>query len=234
MNKTPLPLFAVLLAVGLSACDRVAPLLPNAGCPRDDSYDRTPAFEVTVASVPTVIRHDVDLAGLAKINGTEAVGPDGKLQGLTVVEHQLSYKTGIAVTWKPLGGDPCAWVDKLTVDITPKSVAIFVPSDYPQDSCEYDQILAHERQHEETHRDMLAETAEKMRKALAASDALPARGTPLEVADRTQAEARIEAAVDAITKPVYADFKTELARRQAIIDLPENYRWVTRRCSSWK
>ena len=176
----------------------------------------------------------MDLEGLTKIPGMENLGPGGKLQGLTVVEHKMAYKTGIAVSKHLFGGPECAWIDKLTVDLTPASMTIFVPREYPEDGCESEQILAHERQHEEIHRDTLAEYAEEMRRALTRADWLPARGTPLAVSDRAEAERRVEAMVDKATKPVYARFKATLAERQAVIDVPENYRWVSRRCANWK
>lgn len=225
--------FTSVAALALAACGRGSPASGPA-CPHDPDLGRAAPFEVVVGSVPTVIRHDTDLAGLARVPGTEALGPGGKLQGLTVVEHRLAYRTGIAVTSRLLPGPVCSWIDKLTVDMTPQSLTILVPRDYAEGSCEYEQILAHERLHEEVHRDTLAEYADRMRRALAATAWLPARGTPLAVADRPEAERRVEEMVDKATKPVYAEFQAELKRRQSELDVPENYLWVARRCGHWK
>ncbi|MFI5346683.1 MAG: hypothetical protein ACHQ51_09950 [Elusimicrobiota bacterium] len=225
--------FIALAVLASAGCGRGAPSSGPA-CPHDLALDRAAPIEVVVSSMTTAIRRDVDLAGLNKLPGTEALGPGGKLQGLTVVEHRLAYKTGIALTSPLFGGPACAWVDKLTVNLTPASMTIYVPREYPEDGCEAEQILAHERLHEEAHRDTLTEYADEMRRALSRADWLPARGTPLAVADRAEAERRIESMVDKAAKPVYARFKEELAKRQAVIDDPENYRWVSRRCSNWK
>jgi hypothetical protein len=226
-------LAVALAALAAAACGRGAPVAGPA-CPRDPSYDRVPAFEVVFGTVATSVRHDLGLADLARLPGTEALGPGGKLQGLTVAEHQLAYKSGVAVTSKLFGGPECAWIEKLTVDVTPRSMTIYVPSEYPEGSCEEEQILAHERQHEEIHRDTLAEYADVMRGALGKADWLPGRGAPLAVSGRDEADRRVDEMVDKITKPVYAEFKAELAKRQAVIDVPENYRWVSRRCDHWK
>jgi hypothetical protein len=180
------------------------------------------------------VRHDLNLEQVARLPGTENLGPGGKLQGLTVVHHKLGYETGIALSRRFFRGGACAWIDKLTVNITPDKAEIYVPSDYPEESCEYQQILSHERLHDDTHRDVLAGTAESLRRALAKADWLPARGTPLAVADRPEAERRVGAMIEKITKPVYDDFKRELDERQAVIDLPDNYRWTASRCSHWK
>jgi hypothetical protein len=223
----------VAAALALTACGRSSPAAGPA-CPHDPDLSREAPFEVVIGTVATRVRHDLSLAGLSRVPGTEALGPGGKLQGLTIAEHRLAYRTGIAVTSRLLPGPVCAWIDKLTVDLTPQSVTILVPAEYPEGSCEYEQILAHERLHEEVHRDTLAEAADDMRRALAKADWLPARGTPLAVSGRPEAERRVEEMVDKATKPVYAEFKEKLRERQAKLDVPENYLWVAERCSHWK
>lgn len=225
--------FIALTALAAAGCGR-GPGASGPACPHDLALDRTPPMEVVVSSVATVVRRDLDLRGLAALPGTEALGPGGEIQGLTVAEHRLAYRTAIAVAPRLFGGPECAWIDHLTVDMTPASLTIYVPSEYPDGGCESEQILDHERQHEEIHRDTLDEYAGEMRRALARADWLPARGTPLAVADRAEAERRVEEMVDKAAKPVYARFKRTLAERQAVIDVPENYRWVSRRCARWK
>lgn len=189
---------------------------------------------VVFAPAPATIRRDLSVGDLARFPGTEALGPGGKLQGLTVARQELRYKTAIAVAPKLFGGPSCAWIAGLTVDISPREVVILVPSEYPAGSCQDEQILAHERTHEETIRDELALAAEDMRLALKRADWLPERATPLAVADRAEAERRIEAMVDKAVKPVYDAHLAKMKERQAVIDLPENYRWTSSRCSSWR
>jgi hypothetical protein len=226
------PLLAVVLL--FSACGKRPAFLGGPACPHDLDAERVIAESVVLSPFQTIVRHDLNLDAVGRLQGTETLGPGGKLQGLTVAHHQMSYKTAIAVTSSLFPGPRCAWVEKLTVDITPGPIEISVPREYPEDSCEYDQILAHERTHEETHREVLAQSADDMRRALAKADYLPARSTPLEVADRAEAERRIEAMVDKAAKPVYADFQATLKERQAVIDLPANYQWTASRCSHWK
>ncbi len=226
--------FLVLAVFASAACGRGSPFAGGPACQRDPDQEQAADVEVVVSSFATTVRHDLGLAALARLPGAEALGPGGKIQGLTVVHHQLGYKTAIAVTRPLFGGPRCAWIEKLTVDMTPEKSEIFVPREYPEESCEYDQILLHEREHDETHRDALAEAADDLRRALARAAELPARGTPLAVADRPDAERRIEAMVDQIEKPVYAEFQGRLRERQAVIDLPANYDWTARRCSHWK
>ncbi len=222
-----------MLACALAAACGRGPATGPA-CPPDLSYGREIEFEVVLSSFPTVIRRDLGLAELGRLPGTEALGPGGKLQGLTVATQELRYNTGIAVAPKLFGGPSCAWIDHLKIDITPKRSEIIVPKEYAEDSCQYEQILAHERTHDETTRDALALAVDDLRRAVRRADWLPSRGTPIAVADRAEAEKRIEAMVDKAAKPAYDAYLANLKERQAVIDLPENYRWVSRRCPSWQ
>lgn len=191
-------------------------------------------FTVTVSSVPTVVRRDLSLDEIARVQGGTERRDGGRTQGLTVVEHRLDYRTEVAVTEASRGEPACAWIGALSVDMTPGQVTIYVPRDYAPDSCEAREILLHERRHEEIHRRLLAKAVEDERAALAKADRLPTRGAAIPVADRAEADRRFEALIDRIVDPVYDGFKTELEQEQAAIDTPESYREVMSRCSGWK
>lgn len=191
-------------------------------------------FTVLVSSVPTVVRRDLTIDALGRMRNADKLDGTGKLQGLTIVEHRLGYKTGVAMGQGFFKSRACAWLESLTVDLTPGEVAIYVPREYPEGSCEYTEVLRHERQHEDIHRRGLEEAADETRRALARAKWLPARGTPLEVADRPEAEKRLDGMVLRAIQPSYDRFKESLEKEQAVIDLPENYDQVTRRCRGWK
>ena len=228
----PSRLIPILVLLAAAACENA---LPTGGpaCPHDEFLDRQVPFNVVVSSVPTLVRRDLDIEALSRIRNAERLGP-GKLQGLTVVEHRLGYNTGVAVAKGFLRPRSCAWLESLTVDLTPGEVTIYVPREYAEGSCEDTEILRHERQHEDIHRRGLEESAEETRRALARAKWLPARGTPLEVAGRAEAERRLDEMVLKVIQPEYDQFKERLEKEQAVIDLPENYQWVTRRCPGWK
>ena len=225
-----LPLLALLAA---AACGRASPQ-DGPACPHDEFLDREVHFRVVISSVPTIVRRDLDLAALMRIHNTDKLGGTGELRGLTIVEHRLGYKTGIAVAKGFFKSRSCAWLDRLTVDLTPGEVTIFVPKEYAEGSCRDTEVLRHERLHEEMHRRGLEEAAGEMRRDLARARWLPARGTPLEVADRAEAERRLDGMVLKVIRPAYDRFKERLEKEQAVIDLPANYEWVTRRCPDWK
>ena len=179
---------------------------------------------------PTILRRDLDLAGIA----AESHGPTGagKPQGLTEVEHQLAFHT--LVNMEMARGRACVWFDEVHVDLTPASIQIFVPREYPEDSCEYLAVLAHEREHERVHQERLTAAVKEIEDALTAAKWLPAKGNPIEAADRAEAEAALNLKIRKVVTPVYERYKEELTTAQAELDKPALYQWVSKRCSGWK
>jgi hypothetical protein len=220
---------AALLVLLLAGCGRSEPR-SGSNCPHDLGFDRSGLVRVHAKIPPAVLRRDMSLAEIM----AEARGSTGgaKAQGLTEVEHQLAFRT--LVNSETTRGRTCVWFDEVTVDMAPRSVQIFVPREYPDDSCEYRAILAHEREHERVHAERLTEAAARVEAALTAARWLPARGNPLEAADRASAEAALNEKIRKVVAPVYASYKEELSAAQAELDRPDLYQWVSKRCAGWK
>lgn len=177
-----------------------------------------------------VLRRDLDLRALAK-ESAGTVGA-GRSQGMTVVEHQLAFRT--RVKSEASRGRVCVWFDELTVDLSPAAVSIFVPREYPVDSCEYLAVLEHEREHERVHRERLTAAGSAIADALAAAKWLPARGNPMEASDKTAAEAALTAKIKKVVAPVFDKYKEDLTLAQAELDRPDLYEWFSKRCAGWK
>lgn len=218
---------AAALLLLLAACGRSGDSRDEAACPHDPGFDRSKVVRVRADFPPAVLRRDLDLAALAK----ESAG-SGRTQGLTQVENQLAFRT--LVNAETTRGRACVWFDQVLVDLTPASVQIFVPREYPEDSCEYLAVLAHERDHERVHRERLTAAAKEIEEALTTARWLPARGNPLEADDRATVEAALTAKIRKVVTPVYTKYKEELALAQAELDRPDLYQWTTKRCAGWK
>ncbi|MDD5304572.1 MAG: hypothetical protein PHS14_15860 [Elusimicrobia bacterium] len=199
-------------------------------CPHDPGFDRSKVIRVRADIPPAAVRRDLGLAALEA--ESRAAAGAGKQQGLTEVEHQLAFHT--LVNMETARGRACVWFDEVRVDLTPASIQIFVPREYPENSCESLAVLEHEREHERVHRERLAAAAREIEAALTAAKWLPARGNPLEAADRASAEAALNAKLRKVVTPVYEKYKEDLALAQAELDKPERYQWVSKRCSGWK
>jgi hypothetical protein len=219
---------ALLLAAG-AGCSRSsadAPACPHVGVP-----DRARVVLVRHTPLKAALRRDLSLSELAREG--EGVGT-GRLQGLTVVDHSFERKWSRTISSSRKPGRMCVWLTKFIVDLTPSRAEMFVPREYPDGSCEETEVLRHEREHEDAHRASLTEFSERLSRDLAAADWLPVEGAPLEVADEAEADARLDAAFEKIFAPARASFLERLERRNAVLDIPENYRWVTSRCKGWK
>ncbi|MBI4061329.1 MAG: hypothetical protein HY403_07855 [Elusimicrobia bacterium] len=220
---------AVVLLLFMGGCGREESGT-NAACPHDPGFDRSQVVRVRADAPPAVLRRDLDLAALAVESGGLA-GPC-KAQGLTAVEHRLSFRT--IVNAKTSRGRTCVWFEEVSVDLTPASIQIFVPREYPEGSCEYLTVLDHEREHERAHNEHLKAAAEEIAGALTAAKWLPARGNPHEAADRASAEAALNAKIKKVVAPIYDRYKENLASSHAELDKPELYQWVSKRCGGWK
>jgi hypothetical protein len=216
-----------LAALFMPAACRKAPEAP-AGCVQDPGFDRSASFRVHAEAPPAVLRRDLGLAALGRESGTATERP----QGLTKVDHQVRFRSRLRVEETRAGA--CAWFEEAVVDLTPRSVEIFVPSDYAEGSCEYEAILAHEREHERVHAERLAAGARRVSEALAAASWLPAKGNPAAAASKPQAESELDAKLRRAVMPAVALYKEDLRAAQAELDAPALYQWTSKRCQGWK
>lgn len=217
---------AVLLL--LAACRDDARSGP--ACPHEPGFDRSRVIRVRVDQRPAVLRRDLGLAEIARESAGSAGA--GRTQGLTQVDNQLAFHTMVKL--ENAGGRTCVWFEEVRVDLTPASIQIFVPKEYPDGSCEYDAVLAHEREHERVHRERLAAAAGEIEAALTAARWLPAKGNPLETGDRASAEAELNAKIRKVVTPVYEEYKVGLGRAQSELDRPDLYQWTASRCRGWR
>lgn len=220
---------APLLAAALAACSRPAEQGP--ACPHEGVPDRASVVRVAHAPLKAALRRDLTLAQIAALG--DGVG-FGRLQGLTIVDHSFERKWARTITSSRKPGRMCVWLTSFVVDLSPAKAEIFVPSEYPDGSCEESEVARHEREHEEAHRASLDEFAQRLAKDFEAADWLPVAGAPLEVADEAEADRRLDAAFERIFVPARESFMEALGKRNAVLDLPANYRWVTSRCRGWR
>lgn len=225
--KRGLPWLCLALAACALGCSGGSSEGP--ACVREEE----PPASVKVFHRPFSARVRTDLS-LKEIRGLTP-GPDsGSLQGLTVVEHAFERRWKRSVRPSLRRGSRCVLLSDLTVDLTPSKVEIFIPREYPEGSCELEEVLRHEREHEQVHRKALEGFAERLRSAVYRADWLPVNGVPLVAADEDEADKRLDDAFQKVLKPVHAWFLQELSDHNSTLDAPGNYRWVTARCSGWR
>jgi hypothetical protein len=219
---------ALLLAALGAACTSTADDGP--ACPHEGVPDRAKVVSVRHTPLQAVLRRDLSLPQITALAGPSP----GRLQGLTVVDHAFERKWARTITSSRKPGRMCVWLTKFVVDLTPSRAEVYVPREYPDGSCEETEVMRHEKEHEYAHKVSLDEFSERLARDFAAADWLPVEGAPLEVADEAEADRRLDATFEKVFAPARVAFLEELGKRNAVLDLPQNYQWVTSRCSGWK
>lgn len=193
--------------------------------------DKPAGVKVFYRPFSAVVRTDLDLKQVRAVNeGLDSTS----LQGLTVVEHAFERHWSRTVERGRRRGSLCVLLSDLSVDLTPSKATIYVPSEYVEGSCEREEILRHEREHEQVHREELEAFSRRLRSAVSRADWLPVNGIPLEVPDEAEADRRLHAAFEKVLRPEHEAFLRDLGQRNGVLDDPGNYRWVTARCSGWR
>lgn len=192
-----------------------------------------PELQVTVLEPRVVLRHDVDLFGLPKVGqGVDAIPAGLTLQGLTRHTDMLDVRVAYREVTMPRTRQACLWIEKVTATVGLPEQMVYIAADYPEDSCEYKAIRAHEDLHVEINRQAAQDFAPLIREALqnGIADSLPLV-TPIRHDDailarrlRSYAESGFHAMQD------------EMRRRNAAIDTPEAYKSLSEDsgCTAWK
>lgn len=157
-------------------------------------------------------------------------GRSGSILGLMVPD--LDIKTDGDYAGHAVEGGYCFWVNGVDIELRYNSVEIFIASDYGTRSCNYREILKHEKEHVRIARANLERYKPKVRYALT-SLLIPKSDSPVKVASKEAAEAELRDLFGKLLKPVYQDMIKDLRRTQHAIDTPQSYRRVHDRCDNW-
>ena len=225
-------LIAALLAAPLGA-SAGAPEGSVAACLEAAALQPRTVFEVVVATYPTVVERRLDIKEINRLRRIEPP-PKTLAHGLSVADYRLRYNVKSEATcWQP-GGHACAWLGSVVENLTPDSIRVYIPKEYPPASCESKALLLHEKEHEQLHRQGIVKTAEKMRFALAHAKNLPGPLTPINAAKPDEAYARLKLMVDDVVRPIYEDYLKTIEGQQESLDSPETYRRLGDGCAGWK
>jgi hypothetical protein len=182
----------------------------------------------TVAPAPS-LSHRLSLSGIAN-RARSGQSSDGiRVVGLTTVDTMVGIR-GASLAVKRAEGF-CVYLTSVDIEFGWQDMQVYVPSEYPQGSCEYRAVLDHENQHVANARAVLKEFAPRVRarieSALAESRPILTRRQD---GVTEQAIAPIKARLIALQK----EFDDLTAMRDTQIDAPSNYAAVTAMCKNWE
>lgn len=218
---------ALALALLFAACTPSITELPNSSAPQG-RRSRFHRFRVMVSAATPEVRHGLSLKEIAKLPGA-ARGL--KTQGMTVIKHSMATHTRFSTTKG--AASVYAWFDDVILEVSVSSTIIYIPKEYPPDSCEYEAVLAHERLHGRAARAQAALLAEKLETTLSVCEGLPTRFDPVIATNFDAAAETLKIAVAKVVDPVYERYEKDEAAVQASLDRPDPYDAVYKKCSGW-
>ncbi len=216
------PLAGLLLALTGSgwagpAAGAVCP--PAAGTYRVDVRTELP---------PVVIRHDHSRAQLGLL---AFHGPTNRVLGVTA--SNLRNATAIRYGHRPLDGEGnCFWVDRIEITLRYEALDVYIASEYPPGSCQYQAILSHENKHVAAARALLDDYVQEIRSVLT-SLAIPKPRAPRLVETVSEARQLTQATIENLLRPVFERLRKTMEDTQGRIDSRGEYRRVEKQCANW-
>ncbi len=214
----------MIFALGLALA--ALPAGARAQCPRQP---HAVAIDIEVPTPRIVYHHDVDLFGLPKLEHHSERPPKGwTILGLTKISDQIHYR----LQWGMLplaDGRVCVYLQHLNVLLGDAEMHVYVAAEYPEDSCEYKVILAHENTHVRFNLETLRDWMPSVRASLSES---ALRKFPVIYPAPPKAEDLV-AYLSENMHLVAERMDEDMAQRNATIDTPEAYHKTSLLCTNW-
>lgn len=173
------------------------------------------------------LHHD---RGIAELGRMAFHGPRGKTLGLANTGLDFGWRVEFA--WRPEGAAFCFWVRRTELTIHQPSPDIYVAREYRRGSCPYRAVLAHERQHIRTSRDLINRYIPRLRWVLT-SLRIPTGQRPVRVGSPEEAKSEVRALMKDLAEPLFHEMAKALRAAQAKIDSPASYKRLFKRCKRW-
>ncbi|MCH7796351.1 MAG: hypothetical protein IH900_14610 [Proteobacteria bacterium] len=224
---------AVLLPVALAAALAAALVVPTPvvsgaaaaqcqGSP-EISYDIDLDIDIPKAR----LHHD---RGIAELGRMAFHGPRGRILG--VANTGLDFGWRVEFAWRPEGEAFCFWVRRTELTIHHPAPDIYVAREYRRGTCPYRAVLAHERQHIRTSRELINRYIPRLRWVLT-SLRIPTGQRPVLVGSPEQAKSEVRALMKDLAEPLFREMAKALRAAQAKIDSPASYKRLFKQCKKW-
>ena len=187
----------------------------------DDPYHIIVKVELPESSID----HSRSIKELGRISGYEH-----KVLGLMKPDLRLVTRPKAQI--KPQGKKYCFWVTGFDVSLRYHRMDVYVASEYQWGSCHYKAILAHEEEHVEVARRNLEKFAPLVEQALESTLVPTGRNADLFKSSQEARQYLLDLSSE-LLEPVYTSMIKALKKAQKIVDSPQSYARVRRRCSNW-
>jgi len=169
-------------------------------------------------------------AGLRQVHaGYQIAGVNWTPIGLTVAE--LGLGLSVSVRAEAMGdGRFCAKIAAVEATLGYDVIDVYIASEYPRGSCQYNAVLDHERLHVIVFQDTLNQSFSNVESVLRqAADT----AKPVLVRDPNKATKKFQAVLERAAKPLFYQINETLDRGNSALDTLENYEREQDNCVSW-
>ncbi|MGI9507276.1 MAG: hypothetical protein ACR2RE_29900, partial [Geminicoccaceae bacterium] len=132
---------------------------------------------------------------------------------------------------KAQGGGHCVALAEANFAVGYDDITIYISSEYPEGSCEYTSILAHEQEHVRINREILRAYEGKFKDAL--RRVLQGKKT-IFAHQKEEARSAYVLELRRQLKSVVAEMAAARNRKNGAIDTQDNYRRVLAQCDNWR
>lgn len=219
----------VLLAIGLVVVLWAisSPALAATTCARS-SQPPYVSLDVNPGQISYIT--DRSKAGLRQLHaGYRAADASWSPIGLTVAELGFGLAVSVRAEATP-DGRFCAEIAAVEATLGYDVIDVYIASEYPRGSCQYNAVLDHERLHVIVFQDTLNRYFPLVESALRnAADT----AKPVLVRDPDKATKKLQAALERVAKPLFHQINEALDEGNGALDTRENYVREQDNCVSW-
>ena len=216
---------AAFLAALLLSAPATAQQPPN--CPAS----RTPIkLNFNTRAPAPIHNHRLTVAGIANLLRSQGMpAPVGqRALGITLTKTMFGLQGASSIMRR--GNGYCVYLTSVDVDFGWNRVEVYVPSEFPEGSCEYKVILDHENQHVAINRTLLREFAPRLR---AQVEKILAGTKPFYTRNRAGGADAVLENLNNQLSGMLKEFEALQASRNAGIDSPANYKALSAMCKGW-
>jgi hypothetical protein len=205
-----------------------------AQCAGGPPVNRQVLFHVVNVPIQPLYFHNLSTAQIEGLQ-TSVKFTSRNLQepGLTSAEQSLdtSYQCGALENTHT--HRLCVWADSVEVDFSYTKMDVYISSQYPEGSCPYRVILAHENQHVAINQRVLKKYLALMKRAIRRDRSIPTKDRPILAGSFKEGQDIIAARIARIIQPLYGRYKREVLGENRKIDTMRNYRRIQAQCKDW-
>jgi hypothetical protein len=177
--------------------------------------------------------HEYSTAQIESMSGLRAPSRAAQEPGLTLFEYEVSSQYEMTELGRNPSGPLQVWAKSIDVNFSITRMEVYVSSQYPVGSCQYETVLAHENTHVAINDRVYKKYKALLIQALRRDRNLPTRSHPLRVSSEREGEDILDRNIKGILTPLETSFQAEDRRENAKIDTPASYARTQSKCRDW-